>query len=114
MTNPIISHAVAREASEALLLAMTAARALAGMDRRDPEAQLYRRHALDDIDRAVKILENLHPLVDYDTYRISGTTVELPCGCIRTGEWCDNDDDTQSLRFDDVFSRCVHHDEATR
>lgn len=64
MSDPIISHAVAREAREALLLAMTATGTLAGMDRRDPEAQLYRRHALDDIDRAVNILNRLHPLVD--------------------------------------------------
>lgn len=73
-----VSAAEAREASEALLLAMTATGTLAGMDRRDPETQLYRRHALDDMDRAKKILDNLHPLVDEAPYRDVGNFFNHP------------------------------------
>jgi hypothetical protein len=65
----LISDRDSRMASEAALLAYTGARILGGRDRCDPETQLHRVTAIDNLRTALAILERLGPPLETQPYR---------------------------------------------
>ncbi|MBE3133857.1 MAG: hypothetical protein IMZ55_10300 [Acidobacteria bacterium] len=58
------------EASNALFLASTAAWSMSGKSLADPETQHLRRQALDNMEIAKRLLENVGPPLDTEPYRL--------------------------------------------